>query len=72
MSFKKHEKDVDLKVPKNNDVTNLPFAQIKMLLKNTTNLERQQNIIYTMVLLKKCPKTRAFAKRALRMFAAHW
>ena len=71
MSFKNMKKMSILKYLKTM-MSLTPLRVLKMLLKNTTNLERQRNIIYTMVLLRKMPKGRSICKKTLRMFAAHW
>ena len=66
MSFKKNETDVDLKVPKNNDVTNLPFASTKDAVAKYEKLgARTKHYLHNGIVKKKCPKAEAFAKRHL-------
>ena len=66
MSFKKNETDVDLKVPKNNDVTNLPFAPTKDAVAKYEKLgARTKHYLHNAIVKTKCPKAEAFAKRHL-------
>ena len=66
MSFKKNETDVDVKVPKNNDVTNLPFARTKDAVEKYNKLgATTKYYLHDNIVKKKCPKAEAFAKRHL-------
>lgn len=66
MSFKKNKTDVDLKVPKNNDVTNLPFARTKDAVEKYNKLgATTKYYLHDGLVKKKCPKAEAFAKRHL-------
>lgn len=66
MSFKKNETDVDLKVPKNNDVTNLPFARTKDAVEKYNKLgATTKYYLHDGIVKKKCPRAEAFAKRHL-------
>ena len=67
MSFKKNETDLDLKVPKNNDVTNLPFAPTKDAVEKYNKLgATTKYYLHDGMLEKKCPKAEAFAKKHLK------
>lgn len=66
MSFQKNEPDVDLKVPKNNDVTNLPFASTKDAVAKYEKLgARTKHYLHNAIIKTKCTKAKAFAKRHL-------
>ena len=68
MSFKKNQTEMVLKVPKNNDVTNLPFAPTKDAVEKYNKLGATTKYhLHNSIVKKKCPKAEAFAKRHLEL-----
>ena len=68
MSFKKNQTEMVLKVPKNNDVTNLPFAPTKDAVEKYNKLGATTKYhLHDSIVKKKCPKAEAFAKRHLEL-----
>lgn len=66
MSFKKNQTEMVLKVPKNNDVTNLSFARTKDAVEKYNKLgATTKYYLHDGIVKKKCPKAEAFAKRHL-------